>query len=158
MSLLVHGLSPTDVYRAFIARAFLLLALFSRVLRAMQLGPVPAEDYRAALIHVAAMQHRFLAWQNAQAEDYRYTLLAGAPSRLEGALESYHPQLLAGAPPGLEGTLPSYRPQLLSLPATAEKEVQTDIVTAANGLLDCNTEVYTFGPAVPQAGSQIWGQ
>jgi hypothetical protein len=87
------------------------------------------------------MQHRFLAWQNAQAEDYYHTLLAGAPSRLEGALGSYHPQLLTGALPDLEGTLPSHRPQLLSLASTAEKEVQTDIVIAARGRRNCKTEV-----------------
>ena len=76
--------------------------------------PGPAEHFCAALVHAAAVKHNFLAWQHIQAEDYYYTLLSGAPPRLEGLLPMYHPQLSLGAPPGLEGTSP----------ATADKAVQ----------------------------------
>ena len=87
--------------------------------------PGPAEHFCAALVHAAAVKHNFLAWQHSQAEDYYYTLLGGAPPRLEGLLPMYHPQLSLGAPPGLEGTSP----------ATADKAVQTDIVSVSCGPL-----------------------
>ena len=97
--------------------------------------PGPAERFCTALVHAAAVQHNLLAWQHSQAEDYYYTLLGGAPPRLEGLLPMYRPQLSLGAPPGLEGTLRSYPSQSFPSIVTAEKGVQTEIVSVACGPL-----------------------
>ncbi len=123
--------------RSFYCSSRSLLVPRARVHHNMVRAPGPVEEYQAALLHAAAMHHRFLAWQRGRDEED--ALLAGARPGFEGTFPTCDPQLLLGAPPGLDDALPSYPPHLLSLPTTTEKGVQTDIV--ASDLFDYKTEV-----------------